>query len=137
MSRENVELARRGYAALNEAYKTGDFLPALNAFCDPQIVLKPSGILPESSEMHGHQGILQFAAVQTQAFDGFWVEPKEYIDAGDRVVVPVRIGGRASYTGIEVEFGVVHVLTVRDRKWTRVDMYRSKAEALKAVGLEG
>jgi ketosteroid isomerase-like protein len=85
--------------------------------------------------MYGHEGMRRFIALQTEAFEGFWVEPQDYIDAGDQVVVPLRFGGRARYTGLDVAFEVVHVLTMGDRKWTRVDMYVSKAEALKAVGL--
>jgi ketosteroid isomerase-like protein len=135
ISEQNVELARRGYAALNDAFKTGDFLPAIQEFCDPEIVLRPSGILPESSAMYGHEGMLRFVTLQTEAFEEFSVEPQEVIDAGDRVVVPIRFGGRARYTGLEVAFEVVHVWTARDGKWTRLDMYVSKAEALEAVGL--
>src|SRR6476660_6575577 len=135
MSQENVELARQAYEALNEAYKTGECLPALEQFVDREFVLVPSGILPESSEMHGHDGVLTFATLQTEAFGDFWIEPQEFIDAGDKVVVPVRFGGRAVHTGIDVAFDVVHVCTAHDGKWTRLDMYASKAEALKSVGL--
>jgi ketosteroid isomerase-like protein len=70
-----------------------------------------------------------------EAFEQFWVEPQEIIDAGDKVIVPVRFGGRARHTGLEVRFEVVHVCTARDGKWTRIDMYVSKADALEAVGL--
>jgi ketosteroid isomerase-like protein len=136
MSPENVELARRAYAALNDAFKTGDVLPAIQEFCDPEIVLKPSGIPPESSEMYGHEGMLRFVTLQTEVFEEFSVEPQEVIDAGDRVVVPIHFGGRARYTGLEVAFEVVHVCTARDGKWTRVDIYVSKTEALEAVGLD-
>ena len=135
MSQENLELARRGYETLNEAYKTGSFQDALERFCDPGIVLTPSGILPESSQMQGHGGLVRFITLQTEAFEDFWVEPQAFIDAGDRVVVPVRFGGRAHHSGLDVEFEVVHVLTARDGKWTRVDMYPTKSEALEAVGL--
>ena len=135
MSQENVEMARRGYAALNEAFKTGEFLPAIQEFCDPEIVLKPSGILPESREMHGHEGMLQFLAIQAEAFEAFSVEPHEFIDAGDRVVVPVRFGGRAVHTGLDVHFDVVHVCSARNGKWKRIDMYVGRNEALEAVGL--
>jgi ketosteroid isomerase-like protein len=78
--------------------------------------------------------MLRFLSVQTEAFDDFFVEPRAFIDAGTRVVVPIRLGGRAQPTGIDVRFEVVHVLTARDGKWTRIDMYPNKAEALKAVG---
>jgi|SRR5438270_4823055 len=135
MSQANVELAREGYEALNEAYRTGNFRDALERFCDPAIVLTPSGILPESSEMRGHEGMLRFVSLQSEAFDDFWVEPHAFIDAGDRVVVPIRFGGRAQHTGLDVAFEVVHVLTAHDGKWRRIDMYPSKDEALEAVGL--
>jgi ketosteroid isomerase-like protein len=135
MSRENVELARRGYEALNAALRTGNAQEALDAFCDPAIVLTPSGILPESKEMQGHDGMLRFLSVQTEALDDFFVEPQAFIDAGTRVVVPIRFGGRAQHTGIDVSFEVVHVLKARDGKWTHIDMYPNEAEALKAVGL--
>ena len=135
MSQENVELARRGYETLNEAYKTGNFQDVVEGFCDPDIVLTPSGILPESSQMQGHDGMVRFATLQTEAFDDFRVEPQAFIDAGDRVVVPVRLGGRAHHSGLDVTFEVVHVLTALDGKWTRIDIYANKSEALEAVGL--
>ena len=63
------------------------------------------------------------------------MEPEEIIEAGDRVVVPLRLGGRARFTGIPIEFSLVHVATFRNGKALRVDVYADKAEALKAVGL--
>jgi ketosteroid isomerase-like protein len=50
MSQENVQLARRGYDALSEALRTGNTEEALDAFCDPDIVRTPSGILSPSPE---------------------------------------------------------------------------------------
>jgi ketosteroid isomerase-like protein len=50
-------------------------------------------------------------------------------------VVPLRFGGTARHTGIDATFSVVHVLTIRDHKIARLDMYQSRDEALKAVGL--
>jgi hypothetical protein len=49
-------------------------------------------------------------------------------------LVGARIG-RARYTGLRVHFDLVHVLTGRDGKCTRLDIYLSESEALKAVGL--
>jgi ketosteroid isomerase-like protein len=100
MSREDIELLRRSYERWNEAYKTGEFLPLIEELCDPEIVLRPAGILPESSEMRGHEGVLRFTTNQAEAFEALSVEPEEFIDAGERVVVPVRLGGRARHTGL-------------------------------------
>ena len=72
-----------------------------------------------------------------EAFDPLQAEAEEFIDAGDRVVVPIQFGGKARYTGMDVTFAVVHVVTVRDGKVAQTDMYREKSEALRAVGLPG
>jgi ketosteroid isomerase-like protein len=138
MSKENVELARRGYAALNEAYRSGDvndLLPIAEEMWDPDVVLRTSGTFVESGEWHGHEGLLQFTANQMEAFKEMWIEPQEFIDAGDIVVVALRFGGQARHTGIEVEFSYVHVITIRNGKTLRIDVYESKSKALEAVGL--
>ena len=139
MSKENVELAKRGYAALNAAYESGeveDLLPLLDEQWDPDIVLRGTGsVLSGGEEWHGHEGVLRFTASQMEAFQQMWLETLEFIDAGDQLVVPVRFGGRARHTGIEVEFHATHVLTIHDGKVARMDIYASKAEALAAVGL--
>jgi ketosteroid isomerase-like protein len=140
MSQQDVENARRGYAALNEAYRSGDvndFLPILEEYWDPEVVFEPAGVLPESRTVHGWDGILRFTAEQMKAFRdrSVWLEPLEYIDAGERLVVPYRFGGVARHTGIEVELSFVHVFTIRNGKTVRVDVYETKAEALEAAGL--
>ena len=138
MSEENVEIARRSYSMLSEALKTGVADPsALEATWTPDCVLRPSGLLPESAEVYGHEGIARHVAAQLEAFEEMRVEALDFLDAGDRIVVPVRFGGRARHTGIEVNFMVAHVLTVRDGKIARLDMFRDTSEALEAVGLTG
>ena len=136
MSQENVEFVRRGYIALNEMLKTGvvDRL-AVEETWAPDCVLRPSGLLPESSEMHGPEGIVRFMTAQMEAFDEMQVEVLDLIDADDRVVVPIRFGGQARHTGLDVNFAVVHVLTVRDGRIARLDMFGDRAAALKAEGL--
>jgi ketosteroid isomerase-like protein len=136
MSAENVEFVRRAYAATNRMLTRREVDRALiEELWTPDCVLRPAGILPESSEMHGHDGIAKFIGNQMEAFDELQVETREFIDARDRVVVPIRFGGKARYTGMDVAFDVVHVVTVRDGKVARTDMYRERDEALEAVGL--
>ena len=141
MSQENVENARRGYAALNEAYRSGDvnrFRPTLEESWDPDIEFVAAGILPDSdTTAHGMDGVLRFIENQMQAFEdrSMWMEPLEFIDAGDHLVVPFRFGGRARHTGIEVQFSFVHVFMLRGTKTVRVVVYATKGEALEAVGL--
>ena len=63
--------------------------------------------------------------------------PLEYIDAGDRLVVPYRFGGRARYTGLEVEFSFVHVFTLREGRSVRIDVYPDKPAAFAALEASG
>ena len=61
--------------------------------------------------------------------------PKEFTDAGDRVVVTVHFRGRGQESGAEVDARSHHVYTLRDGKTIRMDEFMDRADALKAAGL--
>ena len=140
MSQQDIENARRGYAIFNEAYQADDpdlIRPLLEELWDPDAVLIPSGVLPESAPARGWDGIVRFMAEQMKAFQprSMWIEPTEYIDAGDRLIVPLRFGGCAHHTELDVEFSFVHVITFRNGRTARLDVYQSKADAFEASGI--
>jgi ketosteroid isomerase-like protein len=135
MSQENVEIVQTLYDRLNDAYKTGHYLQPMEEICHPDVVLRTSGMFPESGDYRGHQGLREFTRNQADAFEQMWVRPAEFVDVGDRVVVPISFGGTARHTGIETTFAVVHVWTMRELKVSRLDMYRTLDGALEAVGL--
>jgi ketosteroid isomerase-like protein len=112
-------------------------VPVLEEFWDPKFALVPAGVLPDSRNVQGWDGVLGLIAEQMQAFEkgSMWMEPLEFIDAGERLVVPYRFGGRGRHTEIEVEFSFAHVITIREGKAVRVRVYETKEEALEAVGL--
>ena len=62
-------------------------------------------------------------------------EVREYLDAGDQVVVLVHESGQGRGTGVRVkrELGQVH--SIEGSKVKRVRLYGSWAEALEAAGL--
>ena len=141
MSQENVENARRGYAAINEAYRADDidiFRPTAEELWDRDVAFATTGVLPDSdTTARGVDAVLRFVARQMQAFQpgSMWMEPLEFIEEGDHLIVPYRFGGRARHTGIEVEFSFVHLFTIRGSKTVRLEAYATKAQALEAVGL--
>ncbi len=138
MSEENVAVVQRAFAALNDAYRTGNYTGTrpFETFCHPDVTLRTSGMFPESGEYHGFDGLRRFTENQAEAFEEMSVKPIEFIDAGEHVVVPIRFGGTARHTGIDATFSVTHVWTVRARKVACIDFYATRDEALKAVGLE-
>lgn len=138
MSRDNIENAKRGYALVSDAVKSGNW-DAVRRYVeerfDPEVVLKPAGVLPETEEMRGRDGAVRFLATQTEAFDALRFESQEFIEAADRLVVTLRISGHARHSGIEIESDRSHVFTYRDGKVLQMEVYADRAEALEAVGL--
>ena len=68
--------------------------------------------------------LLRHLALLTEALEGMWIEPEEYIDVSDELlVVPVTVGGRARHTGIPFEFSLVHVLDMRGGKVVRLRLF--------------
>jgi ketosteroid isomerase-like protein len=93
--------------------------------------------LPDADTYHGHEGVRQLFARFDEVLEDMGFEVLEYIDMGDRVVVPLHWWGRGRLSGVEVaeRQGETWVVTVSDARITKVEEYRHKQEALEAVGL--
>jgi ketosteroid isomerase-like protein len=131
MSCENVELVRRADAVLNQALTTGEDVPMIPAI-DAEIVVEMGAL---EGTFHGREGLKRFVEGQAAIIEGLRCDPDEIIDAGDRIVAPIRLSGRARNTGLPVEYHYAHVWTMRAGKVVRLRLHASKATALKAVGL--
>ena len=128
----NVDIARRAYEAFN-----GGGVDAILAFLDPEIEWRMFESFARDPRVYqGHEGVREVLSLFEENFDAFQAEPHEFIDAGDRIVVPVRLHGRAKGTGEEASFELVHVWTTSDeQRASQLDVYASREEALRAVGL--
>ncbi len=69
------------------------------------------------------------------AMDALSLEAEDFTDAGERIVVAVRMSGRGRASGASVEARRFHVLSQRRGKLVRIEWYQTHDEALKAVGL--
>ncbi len=131
----DVETFRRGYEAMNAAYRGGDvneFRPVLEESFDPDMVLQPGGVLPDSEQRphRGYEGFLNFIANQMEAFSDMWVRPEEFIEVGDLVVIPSKLHATGRSTGIEASQSAVQVWELRDGKALRVDFFSTREQAL-------
>jgi ketosteroid isomerase-like protein len=70
-----------------------------------------------------------------ESFSEYYNEPLDFIEVGDRVVVPNRQWGIGSTSGIPVEDEVTWVYEIRDNQMARLDEYDTLDEALEAVEL--
>jgi ketosteroid isomerase-like protein len=69
-----------------------------------------------------------------ESWESLRVEPHEFIEAGDLVVVP-NTGHLRGRDGIEVSVTVAFVWTIRDGAIERMVMYQSRQDALEDLGL--
>ncbi|SRR6266511_2526939 len=131
MSQENVELARRGYAAFAE-----DDVEAMAEFFHEDFVLYDSPLLPDQGVYRGFQGFVENYRKALESFEEFRSEPEEIFDVGDeRVVVAVRISGRGKGSQLVVDAHVAHLWTVRDGRAVELRVFDTKEAALRAAGL--
>src|SRR5689334_17991226 len=132
MLRENVEMVRRGYGRW---IATGEFSPEL---AHPDFVWDMSTFRgwPEGRTYVGLEGIAEFIAAWTEAWDDWELEVEDYIDAGDAGVVTIgRQRGRSKATGVPVEMRFGQVWAIQDGQSIRMQMYASPEDALEAAGL--
>ena len=135
MSQENVEIVQRAYEAWNRGDRETAF-EFLNP--DAEVSLPPN--FPEAGTYRGHAEIRQLMEVQLlPILKELRAEPERFLDAGDdQVVVFIRYAGRGSATGIEVRGAGMdaHVLTLRNGKVQKLQMYQGTEKALEAAGLK-
>jgi uncharacterized protein len=134
MSQENVEIVRRGY----ELFAEGNLEGVMDLISDEAELPDAGGLGlwdTAAGTRRGPDGFLQGSQDALDAFEDYRVEPQQFIDAGDAVVVPVRISGRGRASGATQEIRLVHLWVLRDGKAIRNEIYRTTAEAFEAVGL--
>src|SRR5437588_9062713 len=133
MSQEkNVETLQTAYHAWNR----GDLHSVLDHL-HPDVEWEENpDVYPGLDRIYrGHDGFLKRQRDAFDVWEWFRVEEQEFIDAGEHVVVFLRLIGKGRHSGIEVEMSVIDVLNFRDAKVTRHRLYADRAEALEAVGL--
>jgi len=112
MSQQDVETVRSAYDAFNRKD-----IPAVLAVYDPQIEwIEAGGGRSPAGTFRGPQSIANdvFATVP-QNFEDFRVEPEQFIDAGEHVVVVGRFRGKAP-SGTTLDAPFVHVNRMRNGK---------------------
>jgi ketosteroid isomerase-like protein len=129
VSKENVELVRRGIASAN----AGDW----------ESLFRDAAPNHEYDLSRGRagEGVYRGDEAQRRLIDfleswqSWRTEPHEFIEVGEHVIVPTteHYVGR---DGIEVQARNTWTFTIRDGMIVRSCLYQDKQEALKAVGLE-
>jgi uncharacterized protein len=129
MSEENVEIVRDSI----EAYNRRDFDTAVQSFDTEIEWLFPPFLAAESCR--GPEEIRRLWEGLEEAFEDFQLEPQEFVDAGDHVVVRSHFHGRGKESGVETEGRMHSVTALRDGRIVRIEYFNDWADALEAAGL--
>jgi ketosteroid isomerase-like protein len=135
MSQENVERAREAYDALGLAVRKGNFDDFFRDYAHPEIEWVPLEGALDVAVDRGHGPVKARLMAMLEVMEEPQIEAEEIIDAGERVVIAIRISGRGTASGVDVEASWFHVITVRDDKAARIEWYANRADALEAAGL--
>ena len=106
----------------------------------------PSDMLDERIEVHDHDtldqgayrgrtGVERWLQDWGDAWAEWSVEPEEFIDADDAVIVVIRMHAKGMGSGVELDRQDAVVYRFRDDKILRTDYYNSKVQALEAAGV--
>ena len=130
MSQANIEIVRRAIEADQRGEPWADAL-------HPDMEWDYSGYpgLDIDVQGRGRENFLRLTEKYRRAWIDYEVALKELIDAGEDVVVVVHETARARGTELLIERDIVNVVTLRAGQGIRVRAYRTKQEALEAVGL--
>jgi ketosteroid isomerase-like protein len=131
MSEANVEILRRG----GEVFRTGDLERYVNEFFDPEIEWRTSAEDPDAATHWGREAFKRYVEQWMESFDGLRTKTEEIIDIDDRVFTWTRWMGRGRASGVEADWHLAIVYTLRDGKVVRGEEYFDRAEALEAAGL--
>jgi ketosteroid isomerase-like protein len=130
MSQENVERLRRWV----EAFNRRDF-ETIATLDHPAIEWRTSAEDPDASTHRGQEAVQGYLDGYIESFPNLEIEVTECFAVGDDRVVAVNRFVGQSAAGVPMDWLLTTVSTVEHEKFTRVEEYFNRAEALEAVGL--
>jgi ketosteroid isomerase-like protein len=86
--------------------------------------------------LHGPAGLVEGWRNWTEAYESYVITPEEFFDAGDEVLVLVRVEARTERGGVAMEHRPAAVFTVRDGRIHRARHFLDRDTAFDAAGVE-
>ncbi len=129
MSRENIEIVRRLYHAMNARD-----LAAVSELTHPDAEWIPDSRVGEGP-VRGREAVIRFFMDRAEMFDQLHAELERLLEKDDKVLAFVRTTGRGKGSGAEFEIRIGQLWTVHDGLVVRGEGYGDRSKALEAAGL--
>ena len=128
MSQENLEVVRRAFATFNA--RAVDDLVGLS---DPDSEWLPFRAQLEGMVYRGHEGIRQWVRDMDDDWVAFRIDPVEFHDRDDRIVVIGHVQALGRTSGVDVDSEAGFLVQLRAGRIVRVVSYSDPAAALEAA----
>ena len=130
MSQADIEALRVIYEAVSRGDWNAVFLQV-----HPDFEWKTPDGVPLAGTYRGPEQVRRFFEDRWQAFEDVTVEPEEFFESGNRIVVFARSRLRPSGTTAVIENRLGHLWTMREGKAARCEVFSQGEKALEAAGL--
>lgn len=91
------------------------------------------GLPDDSGVIRGHEAVREF--MRPEVFEWMRVEPRELAEAGDTVLMHVRVAALGAASGVKLEVDAYAVYEFEGALVRRVENYSNRAAAEAAAGL--
>ena len=132
MSREHVELIRRYFEEWNVYGGDGT-----EHFRHPEIEIFDPPNFPDADRYVGEKVVRERVESYMEAGWGGIFRDLEFFDAGDEVLVSMRVTGTSPIGGVPLDVKATQLFLVDDGQIRRIRQFLSREEGMKAAGLEG
>jgi len=90
---------------------------------------------PDQGAYLGRGGVERWLQEWSEAWSDWEFEPEELIDAGNAVIVVIRMHAKGAGSGVELDHQDAIVYRFSEDKILRTDYYNSKQQALEVAGV--
>jgi uncharacterized protein len=128
----NVDTIKKGY----QAFAEGDAEGMKAAWTDDIRWEGPNAEeLPGGGTHEGPDAVLQMLGKISDAYESFEVEPDEWLESGETVVVLGHSNGKPKDGDREIKVPFVHVWRFQDGKGSEVQVLTDTLEVAKGLGI--
>jgi ketosteroid isomerase-like protein len=133
MTEVNANLAARADIGAALEHEELPCTAAMIDACDPEVEWVP--LEGEGKVFHGRGGIVSILESWYEAMEEWWVEPEEIVDAGDMLLMTLRVKARGRASGVAIEERGQAVFRMRDGRVLSCEEFSDLDSAREAAGL--
>jgi ketosteroid isomerase-like protein len=130
MSQADIEDLRARYEAISRGDRGAGFRDV-----QPGFTLKTGEQVPNAGTYLGAEAATRFVEDLWEPFEEVTMEPQEFFERGDQIVVLLVVRARHKGSSAVVENRIGALWTMREGKPLRLEMYPKREQALEAAGL--